>query len=228
MKFAFIAKHRGIWPVAWLCGALGVSRSGFHAWLTRAPSARSRSDKMLGNEVRSSFLASDRTYGARRVWHDVLAAGHACGLHRIERLMRQQALRARPRRRSLPKDNGERSTNAVAPNVLARQFEADAPEPQMGGGLHLYLDGRRLALCSGRDRPLLAPGGGLVDEFIDDGPTRRRCAGDGDLAARQARCSAASLRSRQPVYERAVPAADGRSWRCLLDEPLGQLLGASH
>jgi len=77
--------------------------------------------------VRSSFLASDRTYGARRVWHDMLAAGHGCGLHRIERLMRQQALRARPRRRSLPTDNGERSTNAIAPNVLARQFDADAP-----------------------------------------------------------------------------------------------------
>ena len=119
MKFAFVAKHRGGQPAAWLCGALGVSRSGFHAWLTRAPSARSCSDEVIGSEVRSSFLASDRTYGARRVWHDVLAAGHACGLHRIERLMRQQALRAQPRRRSLPKDNGERSTNAIAPNVLA-------------------------------------------------------------------------------------------------------------
>jgi hypothetical protein len=32
MKFVFIAKHRRIWPVAWLCDALGVSRSGFHAW----------------------------------------------------------------------------------------------------------------------------------------------------------------------------------------------------
>jgi hypothetical protein len=41
MKFGFIAKHRGIWPVAWLCAALGVSRSGFHAWLGRSPSARS-------------------------------------------------------------------------------------------------------------------------------------------------------------------------------------------
>lgn len=63
----------------------------------------------------------------RRVWHDVLAAGHACGLHRIERLMRQRALKARPRRRSLPKDGGERSSNAIAPNRLARQFEAEAP-----------------------------------------------------------------------------------------------------
>lgn len=35
MKFQFIVKHRGIWPVAWMCGALGVSRSGFHAWLVR-------------------------------------------------------------------------------------------------------------------------------------------------------------------------------------------------
>jgi hypothetical protein len=31
----FTAKHRGIWPVAWLCEALDVSRSGFHAWLNR-------------------------------------------------------------------------------------------------------------------------------------------------------------------------------------------------
>ena len=92
MKFAFIAKHRSIWPVAWLCNALGVSRSGFHAWLNRTPSARSRSDEALGRRVRASFVASDRTYGARRVWHDMLAEGFACGLHRIERLMQLQAL----------------------------------------------------------------------------------------------------------------------------------------
>ena len=127
MKFGFIAKHRGIWPAGWLCGALGVSRGGFYAWLTRPPSARAQSDEALVAQVRTSFLASDRTYGARRVWHDVLAAGIACGLHRIERLMRMQALRARPRRRRLPVDSGVRSTNAVAPNVLDRQFEAPAP-----------------------------------------------------------------------------------------------------
>jgi putative transposase len=44
MKFVFIAKHRNIWPVAWLCNAMGVSRSGFHTSLNRSPSARSRSD----------------------------------------------------------------------------------------------------------------------------------------------------------------------------------------
>jgi putative transposase len=56
----------------------------------------------------------------------MLALGVPCGLHRIERLMRQQALRARPRRRRLPPDLGERQTNAVAPNVLDRGFDAPA------------------------------------------------------------------------------------------------------
>jgi putative transposase len=125
MRFAFVAKHRGIWPVSWICEALGVSRSGFHAWLTRAPSARSKSDEKLGAKVRASFVASDRTYGSRRVWHDLLAEGLSCGLHRVERLMRLEGLRARPRRRSLPKDDGTRSM--IADNVLDRQFSAARP-----------------------------------------------------------------------------------------------------
>ena len=127
MKFGFIAKHRGIWPAGWLCGALGVSRGGFYAWLTRPRSRRSRNDEELGAKVHASFLASDRTYGARRLWHDMLAEGVSCGLHRIERLMRLQALRARPRRRRLPPDLGERQMAAVAANVLDRSFEAPAP-----------------------------------------------------------------------------------------------------
>jgi putative transposase len=122
--FSFIAKHRAIWPVAWLCGALGVSCGGFYAWLTRPRSQRCRSDEELTAKVRASFLASDRTYGARRVWHDLLADGVSCGLHRVERLMQQEALRARPRRRRLPPDTGERSTNAISPNVLDRAFAA--------------------------------------------------------------------------------------------------------
>jgi putative transposase len=126
MRFAFIAKHRSIWPVAWLCSALDVSRSGFHAWLNRAPSKRARADEEIGAKVRASFVGSDRTYGARRVWRDVLADGIDCGLHRIERLMKAQALRARPRQRRLPKDEGERLAVA-APNVLDREFHAERP-----------------------------------------------------------------------------------------------------
>ena len=127
MKFAFIAKHRRIWPAEWMCGALGVSRGGFYAWLTRPRSARSRANEDLAAKVRASFLASDRTYGARLVWRDLLAEGVRCCLHRIERLMRLQGLRSRPRRRRLPPDLGERQVAAVAANVLDRAFDAPAP-----------------------------------------------------------------------------------------------------
>jgi putative transposase len=125
--FAFVAKHRGIWPVALICEALGVSRSGFYAWLTRAPSDRAMRHEALTVAIRTSFLDSDRTYGARRVWHDVLAAGINCGLHAVERLMQLNALRARPRRRRLPSDQGDRLVTEVAANMLGRQFEAAQP-----------------------------------------------------------------------------------------------------
>jgi putative transposase len=127
VKFSFIAKHRVIWPADWICGALGVSRGGYYAWLKRPPSERSRTDEALSTRIRSSFIGSDRTYGARRVWHDLLAEGVDCGLHRIERLMRQHGLKARPRRRRLPPDLGERQAAAIAPNVLDRAFAAPAP-----------------------------------------------------------------------------------------------------
>jgi putative transposase len=127
MRFAFIAKHRLIWPVAWLCQALEVSRSGFHAWLNRPPSKRSKDNEALLATIQRSFLASGRTYGARRVWRDVAEEGFACGLHQIERLMRQNAMKARPRRRSLPRDDGGTAANAAAPNLLDRQFEAAKP-----------------------------------------------------------------------------------------------------
>jgi putative transposase len=135
VKFGFIAKHRGIWPAEWLCGALGVLRGGVYAWLTRPRSARAQSDDDLSAKVQTSFVASDRTYGARRGWHDVLAEGASCGLHRIERLMRHQALRARPRRRRLPSDSGVRQSSAVAPNVLCRALDAPAPNRKWITGL---------------------------------------------------------------------------------------------
>jgi putative transposase len=172
MKFAFIAKHRHVWPVSWLCEALDVSRSGFHAWLHRGPSARETVDEELTVKIRSSFVGSARTYGARRVWRDVLAEGFSCGLHKVERLMRTNALRARPRRRGLPRDDGARS-QSVAPNLLDRQFAAERPNQRWIADFTYYLDDRGLALCRGRDRPFLAKGRRLVDEGGNDRPTRR-------------------------------------------------------
>lgn len=76
MKFGFIAKHRGIWPVDVQCEALGVSRSGFYAWRGRAPSRRAVTDAAIVQTLRTAFALSDSTYGVRRLWDDVREAGH--------------------------------------------------------------------------------------------------------------------------------------------------------
>lgn len=127
MKFGFVATHRGIWPVDVQCEALGVSRSGFYAWCERPRSQRARTDAELLQTIRVSFAASDSTYGVRRMLDEVRAAGHVCGRSRVARLMREAGLRARPRRRAKPTDPSDRLLHHVAPNTLARDFTATAP-----------------------------------------------------------------------------------------------------
>ena len=79
MKFGFVAKHRGIWPVNLMCEALGVSRSGLYAWLGRPRSQRSLSDERLGTQVRqASWVATAHTepcaFGMT-CWHWASTAG---------------------------------------------------------------------------------------------------------------------------------------------------------
>ncbi len=86
MRFAFIARHRHIRPVSWLCEGLEVSRSGFHAWLTRPTSPRECYDAKLVTAIEASFKARDQPCGARRIWRDVMEMGLVGGLHRIKHL----------------------------------------------------------------------------------------------------------------------------------------------
>ena len=107
-------------------GRLAVRLSRLAASRAERPSAIRRATDGEGQDE----LCRQRPHlGARRVWRDVLAEGAGCGLHKIERLMRANAFRARPRRRGLPKDDGQRSP-IVAPNVLDRQFAAERPNPK--------------------------------------------------------------------------------------------------
>jgi len=127
VKFAFIAKHRGIWETRQMCATLGVSRAGFYEWLSRPDAPRTVENRRLALQIRASFEQSDKTYGSPRVWRDLRAWGFAIGRHRVARLMALEGLRARGKRRRLPFDHGVRSENVIAPNLLDRRFEAAAP-----------------------------------------------------------------------------------------------------
>lgn len=114
------------------CNVLGVSRAGFYAWRDRGESDRAREDRRLGVLVRESFERSRKTYGAPRVHADLAAAGEHVSRKRIARLMQEQGLKARERRRYKCTTMSDHD-QPVAPNILDRDFAADAPNERWVG-----------------------------------------------------------------------------------------------
>jgi transposase InsO family protein len=107
--------------------ALEVSRSGFHAHLRKAGRPRRQRDAELRPLLRSAFEQSRRTYGSPRLRLDLRDAGHRCGKNRINRLMREQGLRARQKRRFRPRTTDGRHGHRVAENWLAKVPAPDRP-----------------------------------------------------------------------------------------------------
>ena len=126
MKYAAIAAHVGVFTVAFMCRVLGVAPSGYYAWTARPPSKRSKRDAVLTVHVRAAFTASRRRYGSPRVHAELRATGHLVGRKRVARLMRQDGLRARARRRFVNTTQSKHK-HPIAPNVVARKFEVTAP-----------------------------------------------------------------------------------------------------
>lgn len=126
MKFAFIAAEKAQYPVAVLCSVLHVSSSGFYAWCKRPPSQRAKADARLAVEVRLAHKRGRGTYGSPRVHRELKAHGHRVGKKRVERLMRQEGIQGRQKRR-FRRTTDSNHTQPVAANVLARNFHTDAP-----------------------------------------------------------------------------------------------------
>lgn len=127
MRYAFVARHRSIWPVSRMCRLLDVSRSGFHEWHERTPCARAVEDERLTARIRAFHLLSARSYGSPRIWRDLYEAGERVGENRVARLMRRAGIEARRRRCRRPVDEGVRPECTVAGNVLDRDFQAAGP-----------------------------------------------------------------------------------------------------
>ena len=126
MKFAFIAAEKASWPVAPMCEVLEVSRSGFYAWVGRSPSARAYEDQRLAVEVAAVHAKSRRRYGSPRIHAELHEPGRGPGRNRVARLMREQGLRARQKRR-FRTTTDSRHDLPIAANVLDRCFVASEP-----------------------------------------------------------------------------------------------------
>jgi transposase InsO family protein len=134
MRFALIDAAKAEFPLHRLCGVLGVSQSGYFAWRDRPASRRQRDDMVLLAHVRSAFALSNGTYGSPRMTRELQDAGLLVGRRRTARLMRENGLRARQKRRF------KRTTDShhgwpVAANLLDQDFTATRPDEKWGADI---------------------------------------------------------------------------------------------
>ena len=126
MRFAFIQTEKATYPVRALCRNLAVSASGFYAWCKRGPSCREQRDQALKVSIRALHAASRRTYGSPRIHRDLRDAHERVGRKRVARLMREQGLQSRRKRRFRVTTDSQHA-EPVARNLLARDFQARTP-----------------------------------------------------------------------------------------------------
>jgi putative transposase len=132
MRFTFIAAKKAEHTVTILCRCLRVTRSGFYAWQRRPESTHVRDDRRLKVLVRASFEESTHRYGSPRIHEDLLEQDEHVSRKRVIRLMQEDGLVARLRKRyKLPTMSDH--DQPVAANLLGRQFEAEAPNQRWVG-----------------------------------------------------------------------------------------------
>jgi putative transposase len=134
MRFELIDAAKKDFPVQRLCKVLGVSSSGYFAWNERPACRRQRDDMVLLAHVRSAFAVSSETYGSPRMVRELRDSGVAVGRRRVARLMRENGMKARQRRRF------KRTTDSlhafpIAPNLLDQDFAATGPNQKWGADI---------------------------------------------------------------------------------------------
>ena len=205
------------------CRALRVSPSGFYAWQQRPESARAGRDRQLRMHIRASYAASRGRYGRPRVWKDLHEAGERVSEKRVGRLMREDGLRARARKRFRSTTMSEHD-QPVAANLLDRQFMAEAPNRRWVGDTTEFVIGEsgklyRAAILDLFSRFIV---GWAVSAVNDrhltlralDMALKRRCPEAGLLHHSDQGCTYASEDYRTRLEQRGITCSMSRRGNC--------------
>jgi putative transposase len=155
VKFAFIEEHLCSFAIETVCEVLDVSRSGYYAWLKRPDSARAQRRRELAVKIKAIHEENRRVYGSPRVYEALAAQGETVCENTVAAVMRQQQIRAKTKRKFVPRTTDANHACPVADNVLDRQFTAELPNQKWAADITyiptdegwLYLAGV-IDLCS--------------------------------------------------------------------------------
>ena len=130
MKYAFIQRHKLVWPICVQCRVLLVSVSGYHQHLARRKQIAQRrhlSDESLLVHISAVYAENRGAYGWPRIWRQLRAQGIRVGKQRVQRLMKKHGIHARGKRRFRVTTTDRNHNLPIAPNVLDRKFIVAAP-----------------------------------------------------------------------------------------------------
>lgn len=134
MRFAFIAKNADMLPIDRLCHIMDVSPRGYRAFRNRPLSQSQRKDMVLLAHIREQFALSLGSYGRPRMTEELKGLGLAVGHRRIGRLMSENGIEVKRNKKFKATTDSNHSFN-IAPNLLNRDFYADAPNQKWAGDI---------------------------------------------------------------------------------------------
>ena len=126
MKYAWIQKHKRLFPTTMMCRILQVSTSGYYDSLQRQPAPQYIRRRAIAQAAARSYFESRRIYGHRKVHKDLLEEGVICCRETVRRIMRDIGLYSRIKRKFVVTTNSDH-TLSIAENILNREFTAEAP-----------------------------------------------------------------------------------------------------
>ncbi len=121
-----MSENQALYPIATMCRLLGLSTSGYYAWVKRSPSRRTREDAALLAEIRMAHVTSHGTYGAQRIRIDLAEKGFRVGRKRVARLMAAAGIVGVSRRKFVK--TTIKGGGRPAPDLVDRNFTADKPD----------------------------------------------------------------------------------------------------
>ena len=121
MKYKFIESNRKQYGVERMCRVMNVSRSGYHKWIKRKMSRRALENIRLGLWIREIFKEKHEVYGNRRIRIELLKKGILCNHKRVRRLMRENGLEVRQKRKYKVSTTDSKGNTRIFLNWLKTQ-----------------------------------------------------------------------------------------------------------
>lgn len=191
-----------------MCRALEVNASGYYAWRGRKPSARAKENERLREQITAIDSESRATYGSPKVARKLRRDGEAVNHKRVERLRREEGLKAK-RVKKFRQTTSSRHSLPVAENVLARNFTASSPHEVWTSDItYIWTQEGWLYLVVFLDLYSRLVVGWAVSESLTS-EARRAGVFASASQTRNSRLAACPLRPRQPIRQRRFHAKTG-------------------